>query len=177
MGLNKTMHVFIVDAKNQVKVHAAERTSLSKGGNTFVSSEGLATLTAHWPGTRLVEIWNKLPNVKEVRKFRDRRTAIQRIWHAVQDSKSPRAARSGAQAPATRGLRTRIDPARVRRDTKTERIIALLKLPSGATLSELMEETSWQRHSLRAFVSQLPRRFGFRLKSYKRDGERAYRVG
>ncbi|MGD1092123.1 MAG: DUF3489 domain-containing protein [Bryobacteraceae bacterium] len=61
--------------------------------------------------------------------------------------------------------------------TKTERIIALLKRPSGATLNELMAETGWQPHSVRGFISgQLSKRLGFRIKSFKRAGERVYRI-
>jgi hypothetical protein len=39
-----------------------------------------------------------------------------------------------------------------------------------------MEETNWQSHSVRAFVCQLPRRFGLRIKSQKQNGERVYRI-
>jgi len=56
-------------------------------------------------------------------------------------------------------------------------MIALLKRPSGATLNELMAETGWQAHSVRGFISgQLSKRLGFRIKSFKRDGERVYRI-
>jgi hypothetical protein len=37
------------------------------------------------PAARLVEIWNSLPGESPVKKFKDRATAINRIWKAIQN--------------------------------------------------------------------------------------------
>ena len=37
------------------------------------------------PTSQLVEIWNALPGVTPVRKFKDRATAISRIWKSVSE--------------------------------------------------------------------------------------------
>jgi hypothetical protein len=61
--------------------------------------------------------------------------------------------------------------------TKTEKILSLLRQPSGATLAALMAATQWQAHSLRGFISgQLGKRMGLRVKSFRRDGDRVYRL-
>jgi hypothetical protein len=61
--------------------------------------------------------------------------------------------------------------------TKTERILSLLRQPSGATLAALMTATQWQAHSVRGFISgQLGKRMGLRVKSFRRDGDRVYRL-
>ena len=40
-----------------------------------------------------------------------------------------------------------------------------------------MDLTGWQSHSVRGFISaQLRKRMGFKIQSFKRDGERIYRI-
>jgi hypothetical protein len=100
---------------------------------------------------RLVAIWNKLPGVQPVRKFTDRNTALGRIWTALQ-----------ALSPVT---------------TKTELVISLLNRRSGVTLKEIMAATGWQAHSVRGLISaQISRKLGLRVESFKRQGERVYRI-
>jgi hypothetical protein len=61
--------------------------------------------------------------------------------------------------------------------TKTARVIALLKKPSGATLQTIMMLTGWQAHSVRAFLSaQVMDSRGFRIEVAKRKGQRVYRI-
>jgi len=50
----------------------------------FRSEAGLAKLAANWPAARLVDIWNSLPGSTPVKKFTDRKTAVNRIWKAIQ---------------------------------------------------------------------------------------------
>jgi hypothetical protein len=51
---------------------------------TFASQKELAELAAEWPAERLVAIWNSLPGVTPVKKFKDRTTAAIRIWKNIQ---------------------------------------------------------------------------------------------
>ena len=69
-------------------------------------------------------------------------------------------------------------PAATRRGTKTAKILALLRRPAGASLSELKKATGWQAHSVRGFLSgAVKKKMGLRIDSAPRDhGERAYRV-
>ncbi|MGA2715765.1 MAG: DUF3489 domain-containing protein [Bryobacteraceae bacterium] len=50
----------------------------------FGNEAALAKIAADWPAARLVEIWNSLPGETPVKKFRDRTTAVSRIWKAIQ---------------------------------------------------------------------------------------------
>jgi len=176
------MKTFTINPANHVGAYASNDEALMPdGGVRFASEKKLTALAVHWPGRRLVEIWNKLPGVETVRKFTDRKTAVRRIWRAIQELEPAGAeqARTGArkrpgQGKATSGTE---QPAVGRASTKTERIIALLKQPSGATLKSIMAVTGWQPHSVRGFISaQLSKRMGFGIKSFKRDGERVYRI-
>jgi Protein of unknown function (DUF3489) len=101
----------------------------SDGFIKFSTERHFRKLAARWPGSRLVEIWNHLPGVKPVVRFTDRNTAICRIGAAVQDL-----------APTSNDLAAKESV----RATKAERIVALLKAPTGASLQALMELTGWQ---------------------------------
>jgi hypothetical protein len=61
--------------------------------------------------------------------------------------------------------------------SKTDQILAVLRSPNGVTLAQLMKLTGWQAHSVRGFLSaQVAKRMGLRVKSFKRDGERCYKI-
>jgi Protein of unknown function (DUF3489) len=171
------MHIFIIDPENSVAAYmATESAILLKSGDRFANARELSKLAAGWPGTRLVEIWNKLPNVKAVRRFTDRKTAIRRIWRAVEKLEPSPTEKSRTIVPALGRPPAKADYAGAHNHTKTERIVALLKRSSGATLKDIMAETGWQPHSVRGFISLLSKRFGFRIESFKRRGERIYRI-
>src|ERR1022692_468151 len=57
--------------------------------DSFGSQEGLAELAASWPAERLVAIWNSLPGVTPVKKFKDHKTAISRVWKRIQGLGEP----------------------------------------------------------------------------------------
>ena len=49
----------------------------------FGSAEELQEGVAKWPLARLVGIWNKLPEGKRIKRFENRRVAVDRIWRAM----------------------------------------------------------------------------------------------
>jgi uncharacterized protein DUF3489 len=57
--------------------------------------------------------------------------------------------------------------------------LGLLKRREGATLKELMDDTEWQAHSVRGFLSGILRKkMGLNIQSEKSvKGERTYSVG
>jgi hypothetical protein len=169
---------FTIDLGNNIEVHDSKHPASPDAGLVkFESEQDLAGLAANWPGGRLVEIWNKLSGVKRVVRFTDRRTAVRRIWRAIaglEHRGGKHEATSGATAPS-RGKAAKPKPAQ-RNGTKTEHILALLRRPAGATLKEIMALTGWQPHSLRGFISAHSKKVGLRVKSFKRNGERVYRI-
>src|SRR5207253_3437577 len=60
-------------------------------GESFSSQQELASLVAEWQTDRLVEVWNGIPGLTPVKKFADRKSAVSRIWKAIQslDGGSP----------------------------------------------------------------------------------------
>jgi Protein of unknown function (DUF3489) len=64
-----------------------------------------------------------------------------------------------------------------RPDTKRDRIIAKLRLPTGATIAAIMTATDWQQHSVRGFLAGVVRKkLGLNLVSEQTDTGRVYRI-
>jgi hypothetical protein len=147
------MKIFVVDQSNRATVYPSrEAARRCEDGLPFASEKEFVSVAADWPMLRLVGIWNHLPDVKPVRKFTDRSTALRRVWSAIQ-----------VLVPET--------------GTKSNLVIGLLKRPCGATLKEIMASTGWQAHSVRGFISaQLSKKLGLKVLSFKRQGERVYRI-
>src|SRR6266436_4620602 len=51
----------------------------------FGTAKELAKLAEQWPATRLVDIWNALPGVVSAKIFTSRKTAVVRVWAAIQN--------------------------------------------------------------------------------------------
>ena len=154
----------------------------------FSSEKELAKLAANWPAERLVEIWNGFAGVppfgdlKPVKKFTDRKTAVARIWKAVQaltPTAAPQAAPDANKAAKPRKARTEEKGAAPAREgSKKAIVLELLRRPEGATLAVIMSATGWQAHSVRGFISgALGKKMGLTIESIKTpEGARAYRI-
>ena len=68
---------------------------------------------------------------------------------------------------------------RTRENTKQAQIIAMLQRPEGATISQIVEATGWQPHTVRGtFAGAFKKKLGLTLISSKDDhGQRVYRIG
>ena len=93
------------------------------GGGSFASEQELQELASEWPMKRLVEIWNRLPGTEPVTRFTDRKTAIGRIWRAIQ----PQSGSSGKTASSNRRRPV------FREGSKAAEVCTLLSRPEGAT--------------------------------------------
>ncbi len=59
----------------------------------------------------------------------------------------------------------------------SETILFLITRSGGATISELMQVTGWQRHSIRGFVSTASKRLGLIISAARSaDGDRRYKA-
>jgi Protein of unknown function (DUF3489) len=107
------------------------------GGSTFTREQDLSELAKHWPTKRLVAIWNHLPGIQAVARFTDRKTAIRRIWRAIQPSIE------ADHASARRTSKAQHQPV-FREGSKAAQVFTLLCRPEGATLNEIRSQTGWQ---------------------------------
>jgi hypothetical protein len=117
--------LFYVTAEDHIRVMNEHGPAESDArGSTFASEQELAN---DWPMKRLVEIWNHLPGLEPVGRFTDRKTAMRRIWRALQ----PPAERPGQTARVASQSRHR--PV-FREGSKAAQVCTLLGRPEGATL-------------------------------------------
>lgn len=186
------MAAFTIDAENNITLNSD--TSISTNSvHAFASAKELGKVSAQWSAVRLTEIWNSFAGVapfgelRVVKRFTSRAVGAARIWSAIQRL-LPEAAEPSAVSPAirtqseksesrtSRRVRTR-KPEDEPRSNKKVAVIALMRRARGATLAEIMEATSWQKHTVRGFVSNLGNKGGVAIESLKNAfGERAYRI-
>jgi hypothetical protein len=94
------MKAFTIENEtNNITLHATiQDAEAVANAELFRNEAGFAKLAANWPAARLVEIWNSLPGETQVKKFKDRATAVNRIWKAIQ-SLGPAAMAAEEPAP------------------------------------------------------------------------------
>ena len=107
--------------------------TVSEGEIVVASKEGLHA--APLSGKRLLALWNALPGIDKRRKVGDRDVLIDQLWPAIEQLPDPE---------------PEPDP---KRPSKQDVIIAMLRLPEGATVDEVGSVTGWQRHSVRGVFS------------------------
>ncbi len=200
------MKAFTIDEQNNITVFPTQEEAAATTTtpfDSFGSKKELTALTATWPAERLVAIWNSLPGVKPVKKFKDAKAAAGRIWEQIQrlgetaKPKAERKAKGGAQVPkgaptkakstqkatAAKKAPTAKKAAKVqesaapREGTKTSQVVAMLQRKNGATLPEIMNQMGWQRHTVRGFMAGAMKKAGYTVESFKPEGgERSYRI-
>jgi hypothetical protein len=146
------MNTFTIDASNNITAFASlddARAAKINNAEYFGSTQELAKLVASWPRTRPIEIWNSFAGVapfttlKPVKKFTNRKVAVERIWTAIQ------VLLANVGKPATyvappKGKRNKDAPKSTRRHTapaaskeagsKKAEVIDLMRRSQGATL-------------------------------------------
>jgi hypothetical protein len=186
------MATFTIDSDNNITVHAGLPAGADQS-QSFTNQKELGKLTAEWPASRLVEIWNSFAGItpfddlKPVKKFTSRKAAVARNWQAVArlspDAAPPAADVAPAKGKAKKSPAKAPRPARAKqgatesRSNKKAEVIAMMKRAKGATLAEIVEATGWQKHPVRGFVSILGSKGGQKIESSKNSaGERSYRI-
>jgi cell division septation protein DedD len=195
------MKIFMIENEtDNITVYSlAKDAEAVKNAERFRNEAGLAKLAADWPAQRLVDIWNSLPGVTPVKKFKDRATAVKRIWNAIQNlgetvaslhggventpvpapTATPVAPQTPDVAPKAKDSKTKATAAKeppkpapkgAREGSKTVIVLGLLKRAGGVTSAELMEATGWQAHSVRGFLSgTVGKKMGLTVVSEKGD--------
>ncbi len=202
---------FTIDADNCLSAETDQlQPGVARQGEVyFATQEELASATEALPVSRLVEVWNSFAgappfaDLKEVRRFTDRKSAVARIWNAAQRlgedlekeaaatpapaakpkkaSSKPTAAKGAPKkAKAAKGTTAKdgATGAKGPRDgSKTAQVVALLERPTGATLAEIMTRMGWQKHTVRGFMAGAMKKAGYAVESFKPEGgERTYRI-
>ncbi|MCL5743703.1 MAG: DUF3489 domain-containing protein [Acidobacteria bacterium] len=182
------MTTFTIATDNNITAFAAAE-QVPEGQDHFATEKEFAKLSADWPLTRFPEVWNAFAGVvpfdslKPVKKFTDRKTAVSRIWKAIQALTPAPAPQAAPHAPkktkAAKDATPKDATPTTREGSKKAIVLDMLKRADGATLADIMGATDWQAHSVRGFISgSLGKNMGLTVESFKRpDGVRAYRIG
>jgi len=200
------MTTYTIDAENTITAFGSAEEAAAASTtpfDSFANPKQLAELFAGWPAERLVTTWNSLPGVEPVKGFKNAKTAASRIWERIQslaEAAKPKAdknAKGGAQAakgapakgkatkkatptkkaPTAKKAAKAEEAAGPREGSKTAQVVAMLQRKNGATLTEIMEKMSWQRHTVRGFMAGAMKKAGYTVESFKSDkGERTYRI-
>jgi hypothetical protein len=183
------MTTFTIETDNNITAFAAAE-QVPEGQDRFASEKEFAKLSADWPIARFAEVWNAFAGVvpfdglKPVKKFTDRKTAVNRIWKAIQALTPPAARQTAPAAPKKKAKATKSATAKnakptTREGSKKAQVLDLLRRPEGATLADIMTATGWQAHSVRGFISgALGKKMGLKVETITRqDGARAYHIG
>ena len=84
---------------------------------------------------------------------------------------------SAAPGLATRPAEKRLGKTVSGNPSKQSRVVALLRSPTGATISGIMKATGWKQHSVWGFLAGVVRkRLKLKLTSERVDGNRVYQV-
>jgi hypothetical protein len=199
------MRTFTIDPDNNITA-LVDVPAGAANDQSFSTEKELAKLTADWPMSRLIDTWNgfagaaSFNDLKPVKKFTDRKSAVARIWKAIERLSPDGAAEvtepAADVAPAagkakkspTKGKRRDVvrDGAKgggnnapsAREGSKKAEVLDLMKRKNGATLAEIMKLTDWQAHTVRGFVSgTLIKKLGLKVESFRNDQkERCYRI-
>ncbi|HVY90098.1 MAG TPA: DUF3489 domain-containing protein [Hyphomonadaceae bacterium] len=181
------MTTFAITNDNNITAFTAAE-QVPEGQQRFATEKELAKVSAEWPITRFAEVWNGFAGVvpfdslKPVKKFTDRKTAVARIWKAIQALTPTPAQQTAPVAPkkakAAKDATAKEATPKTREGSKKAIVLDMLNRPDGASLKDIRDATSWQAHSVRGFISgSLTKKMGLNIESFKReDGERAYRV-
>ena len=200
------MTTFTINQQNQIVAFATQEEAAAATQtpfDSFTNQQELVELAVAWPADRLVATWNNLPGVTPVKKFKDRKTALTRIWKQLQQpdaSSQPKAeqkAKGGAQAakgapakakatnaatvgknaPKAKNAASSQEAAAPRQGSKAAAVVAMLQRKNGATLNEIAEKMKWQRHTVRGFIAGAMKKAGHVVESFKpTGGERSYRI-
>ena len=173
--------------------------------DSFSSEEELAELAKAWPAERVLAIWNSVPGLTPATEIKDAAKAAKLIFKRLEKNgtqparekkpKAGRKAKGGAQAAkgapakakatkkasaakaAPKGRKSAQESAGPREGSKTAQVVAMLQRKNGATITEIMDAMSWQRHTVRGFMAGAMKKAGYAVESFKPEGgERSYRL-
>ena len=186
--------VFRLDEDGGISAYAtqaeAAKAAAAEGGSTFETFRGLTTITKLKPVQLLVDCWNSLPGVTPVKRFKDRESAVRRIWAVIEESVAPtmREALYPEQhkEPLRQGQTITLTMAGLpvpqpeqqqapapREGSKKAQALAMLKV--GTTREALQTAFGWLPHTTRGFLSILGKTHKLEVTK-QQDGTRYYRL-
>ena len=126
------MRVFII-GNDGITLCRKPPATVNDGEIAVASNEELHA--APLSGKRLLALWNALPGVEKRKKVGGRNVLIDQLWSAIELLPDPE------------------PQSELKRPSKQDVVIAMLRQPEGATVDEVATVTGWQRHTVRGVFS------------------------
>src|SRR5215469_8151996 len=150
------MRIYII-GNNGIALCREAPAALNDGEIVVTSKDELHAAPLN--GKRLLALWNALPGVEKRKKVGDRAALIDQLWSAIEMLPDPEPLPD------------------LKRPSKQDVVIAMLREPEGATVEEVASVTGWQRHTVRGvFSGTLKKKLGLTLASAREDRGRVYRI-
>ncbi len=152
-------------------------------GDSFATKAQLLALVnqRQWTKEEVTAIWNSFAGappfgkLKPLKRFRNRPYGVQKIWQAIQvliPGNEPTVAAKSARRKAVAD-----NGGAFRKDSKGAEIVRLLNRERGVSLTELVDELKWQRHTVRGFLSTLRSKHRLAIIAEKSESRgRVYRI-
>jgi hypothetical protein len=131
------MTTFTIDAEKHIVAFASREEAAAATTtpfDSFGSEQELAELAAAWPAERFVEIWNSLAGVAPIKKFKNSKTAISRIWARIQslgDTAKPAPEQAAPKAPTKAKGRAQVAHVAPAKAKATKRTTTAKNAPRG----------------------------------------------
>jgi hypothetical protein len=173
------MKTFTIDREMNVTAYASQKAANIVDTGLVVTSAEDLDAALRTLSIKPTDLWNSLPGVTPTAKMTNRPAGIKRIWKRldtleVTPVEEPTPAKKARKAKASNGAETAHTP---RDGSKQAQVVDLLKRPEGATIELIMNETGWQRHTVRGFIAGAAKnKLGLKIESFKENDCRTYRV-
>ena len=163
------MTTFTIDEQNNITAFGTPEEAAAANAapfDSFSSQKELAGLVTGWPAERLVAIWNGLPGVEPVKRFKSGNSAASRIWERIQSlavaakpesepakPKDERKAKGGAQ----------VAKGALAKAKASKKATAAKKAPKGKKAAKAQETAPREGSKTAQVVAMLQRKNGATL--------------
>lgn len=190
----RTMPTYAITEDNRIRtVDPTQQAATNSNAPVFDSATELGRIAADWPLPRLVEIYNGVTGHQQ-RRFANRKQAVERIWAALQTQagesndqnrpstkKDKKTKPKRSTSPSKKKTAPSKKPVSAKKGghpaSKKASVIAMLKHKRPVALADIMASTGWQAHTVRALLSTLASKDGYKIESAKSvKGLRTYRI-
>jgi Protein of unknown function (DUF3489) len=165
-----SMPTFTIDNDNNITAHGNPEEAAAANATpseSFSSQQELAKLVAGWPAERVVAVWNSLPGVETVKRFKSSNSAAGRMWERIQGlGEVPKPEAEAAKPKANKGAKGGAPGAKgaPAKPKASKKAAAAKKAPQGKKAAKA-EETGAPREGSKTaqVVAMLQRKNGATL--------------
>jgi integrase/recombinase XerD len=149
---------YTIDSENNITAHGTPEEAAAATAtpfDTFTSQQEFADLAKAWPAERLLAIWNSLPGVTPVKRFKNSNGAATRIWQSIErlgDAAKPEVAPAKPEVARKPKAGARVAKGAPVKGRATKKATAAKAAPKGKKAAKAPEATGPREGSKTAQV-------------------------